>query len=95
MEEKFIPGRLVCSTAGRDRGEFYLVLRLLSPNMVQVVNGEERTILAPKKKNVKHLRPYPQLAGEVAEKISAGQKITDLEIKKALEGLLAGVQARV
>ena len=94
MEEKFIPGRLVCSTAGRDRGKFYLVWHVLSPNLVQVVNGEERTITAPKKKNVKHLQPYPQLAGEVIERINAGQKITDPEIKKVLEKLLAGDQAQ-
>ena len=91
MEEKFIPGRLVCSTAGRDRGKFYLVLHVLSPNLVQVVNGEERTIQVPKKKNIKHLKPYPRLAGEVVEKTNAGQKITDKEIREALERMLAEV----
>ncbi|MEW6424103.1 MAG: KOW domain-containing RNA-binding protein [Bacillota bacterium] len=94
MEGKFVPGRLVCSTAGRDSGKFYLVLNVLSPNMVQVVNGEERTIAAPKKKNVKHLTPYPQLAGAILEKKNTGQKITDLDIKKALEELLAETQVK-
>ncbi len=94
LEEKFVPGRLVCSTAGRDRGKFYLIFNVLNPNMVQVVNGEERKICAPKKKNIKHLKPYPQLAIEIVEKKNAGEKITDLEIKKALEKLLAEAQVQ-
>lgn len=93
-EEKFVPGRLVSSTAGRDSGKYYLILNVLDPKMVEVVNGEQRTVCSPKKKNVKHLKIYPQLASGIREKKNTGQKITDLEIKKALEELLADIQTR-
>ncbi|MGB9904289.1 MAG: KOW domain-containing RNA-binding protein [Desulfotomaculales bacterium] len=91
-EEKFVPGRLVCSTAGRDTGKFYLVYQVIGPTMVQVVNGAERNVRAPKKKNVKHLRPYPQLAPEILEKKNSGRRITDLEVRNALQRLLLEVQ---
>lgn len=93
-EEKFVPGRLVSSTAGRDYGKFYLILSVLSPKMVAVVNGEERPVCSPKKKNIKHLKLYPHLATGITEKKNTGQKITDLEIKKALEEFLAEVQTQ-
>lgn len=92
-EDRFVPGRLVCSTAGRDAGKFYLVYQVVGPTMVQVVNGEERKVQAPKKKNIKHLRPYPQLAGEILEKKSSGRRVTDLEVRNALSRLLTEVQS--
>jgi ribosomal protein L14E/L6E/L27E len=92
MEEKFVPGRLVSSVAGRDAGKFYLVFNKLSPNFVQVVNGRERKLSSPKKKNIKHLKIYPEIAKEIVDKKNAGRKISDLDLKKALEKLLFEIQ---
>lgn len=88
MQYRFTPGRLVSSIAGRDRGKFYLVLDVLGDTRVRVANGVERKVSGPKLKNIKHLMTYPLVAGEIAEKVRTGQKVTDLDIRKALQELL-------
>lgn len=47
-------GRIVCSSAGRDRGE-YMVIINASGEDVYVCNGKDRRRENPKKKNKKHL----------------------------------------
>lgn len=88
MDTRIVPGRLVASTAGRDSGNFYLVLDQPGDNMVRLVNGRERKLADPKKKNIRHIKVYPRLAEEVASKIASGQRINDLDIRKALTLLL-------
>lgn len=89
MENKFVPGRLVCSTAGRDTGKYYLVIDIVNDTMVQVVDGECRKLKSPKKKNIKHLKVYPQLAAEITAKSHSGQRITDLDVRNGLQRLMA------
>jgi len=94
LEEKFVPWQLVCSTAGRDLGKFYFIYDVLEQGMVQVVNGEERKLSSPKKKNIKHLKAYPILATEIINKKNIGQKVTDLDIKKTLERQLPEISIK-
>lgn len=88
MPDYFHPGRLVSSTAGRDRGKFYLILQRVSETRVHLVNGAERKVSSPKLKNIKHLRVYPLVAREIAAKVASGQRVTDLEVRRALQELL-------
>lgn len=81
-------GQLVSSTAGRDAGKFYLVYAILGPAMVQVVNGEGRAVAKPKKKNVKHLRCYPAVAESISARLQRGERVTDDDIRKALQQLI-------
>ncbi len=89
MENKFSPGRLVCSITGRDAGKLYIIIDSLSDTMVQVVDGNIRKLAAPKKKNIKHLMAYSQKSGEIEEKKKSGQRITDLEVRNILQRLMA------
>ncbi len=89
MENKFVPGRLVCSTAGRDSRKFYLVINMVNDTIAQVADGEVRKLKTPKKKNIKHLKVYPQLATEITEKSHSGQRVTDLDIRNGLQRLMA------
>ena len=47
-------GAVVSATAGRERGEIFLIIRD-SGEYAYLVNGKSRTIENPKKKNKKHL----------------------------------------
>lgn len=93
MDEQLSPGQLVVSMAGRDRGKYYLVLEKTVNNMVRVVDGEYRKVSGPKKKNVKHLAPMPQINAEFAEKLKSGRRITDLDVRKALKEMLSADSA--
>lgn len=89
MENKFSPGRLVCSVAGRDTGKVYIIIDILSETMVHVVDGKTRKLAAPKKKNIKHLMAYSQKAGEIEDKKNSGQRLTDLEVRNIMQRLMA------
>ncbi|SHJ06736.1 KOW domain-containing RNA-binding protein [Desulfofundulus thermosubterraneus] len=88
MKDYFTPGRLVSSTAGRDYGKFYLILDRVNETRVRVVNGADRKVSGPKLKNIKHLKVYPLVAGDIAHKVSTGQRVTDLDVRRALKELL-------
>ena len=47
-------GAVVCATAGRERGEIFLILKE-NEDYAYLINGKSRTIENPKKKNKKHL----------------------------------------
>jgi ribosomal protein L14E/L6E/L27E len=89
LEGPLVPGQLVVSVAGRDRGKYYLVLEKTVNNMVLVADGEYRKAAGPKKKNIKHISPLPQIDTEFVEKVKSGRKITDLDVRKALKGMLS------
>ncbi len=52
------PGQLVRSLAGRDKGKHYLVLEKVDHKHVLLVDGRNRPIEWPKKKNIVHLQHY-------------------------------------
>jgi ribosomal protein L14E/L6E/L27E len=80
------PGTLVHSLAGRDAGEFYLVVGISGPNFVFIANGQNRPLSRPKKKNVRHLLFRGQCNAMLAVKISRRQA-DDGEIARELQEL--------
>lgn len=51
-----LSGRIVRSCAGRDKGNFLVVIRS-DDSFVYVADGKERKLSSPKKKSLKHIRP--------------------------------------
>lgn len=94
-ENKFIPGQVVISRAGRDAGRLYIVTGPVGGendwNMVYVVDGQIRKMDRPKIKNVRHLEDTGKVVPEIAQKIATGRKITDQEIRQVLEATLTTV----
>lgn len=88
MEVKAIPGQLVESRSGRDSGRFYLVMEVIGDNYVLVADGSSRRLENPKKKNIKHLNFHSQVAGELAEKLKSGERITNTELSRAVQRLV-------
>ncbi len=91
MQDRWEPGRLVASTAGRDRGRFYLVLGNGPGNRVFVADGEIRKVANPKHKNGKHLRAHPEVSLEINEKVKSGLKVTDLDVQRALKEIITNL----
>ena len=91
-DESVQPGRLVGSVKGRDRGRFYLVIGPADSLFVLVVDGEGRKVDNPKRKNVRHLQFYDSLAGEVAVKVGAGKRVTNMDVRKAIKSLVEALQ---
>lgn len=50
-----VTGRVVKSTAGRDKGKFFVIVSTIDDNHVFIADGHLRKIEKPKKKKLKHL----------------------------------------
>lgn len=80
-------GQLVTSNAGRDEMQVYLVVGIQNHKALLLVNGRERKISNPKRKNIRHVNVLNSIAKGVAEKIQSGIKVTDEEIRQAIQVL--------
>ena len=76
-------GSVVRSKAGRDKGDFFIVLAM-EDNYVYMANGELRKVDQPKKKKLKHLQGTEQVSEFIINKLSQGGKVTNSEVRKAL-----------
>ncbi len=87
---KVHPGQLVSSRAGRDRGVFYLVTRVLNGRMVLVADGGTRTVAAPKRKNISHLILHQAaVPEELRNRLERGERVDDAEIRQAVTAMRA------
>lgn len=77
-------GRLVMSTAGRDKDKIFMILDIIDKQYVYIADGELRTKDRPKRKKLKHLKLYPEVLSGIAEKLKEGKKVFDAEIRSAI-----------
>ncbi|WP_418791441.1 RNA-binding protein [Phosphitispora sp. TUW77] len=80
-------GQLVRSSAGRDKGNIYLVYDLLDEAFVRVIDGVKKKLTNPKRKNIKHLEIFPVKADCIAEKLIKGELVTEKEISETIKTL--------
>ena len=74
---------LVVSTAGRDQGKLYCCLSN-DGRFVMLVNGKDRTLDKPKRKSLRHVRKVLRSETRVAEKLRAGDKVLNSELRRDL-----------
>ena len=67
-----IEGRVVKAKAGRDKDQFFVIVGFSGKEVV-ICNGKRRTLLKPKKKNIKHLAFTSTVL--TAEELSSDKKI--------------------
>ena len=80
-------GQLVTSSAGRDLASVYLVTGIKDNKYLLLANGRDRKYSNPKQNNIRHVNVRKTIAHGVAEKLQAGMKITDEEIRQAISVL--------
>jgi ribosomal protein L14E/L6E/L27E len=76
-------GQIVTSLAGRDTGHPYLVIGITG-KYVFLADGRERSVIKPKKKNIRHVKAYKLNAEALAEKLRSNGNITNEEIRQAI-----------
>jgi large subunit ribosomal protein L14e len=79
-----VPGSLVRSTAGRDLGHCYVLIAVLDERRVLVADGEVRTVVRPKVKNLRHLEVLPQRNEALVQRLAEGQRVRDDEVLQTL-----------
>ena len=84
---------VVVSTAGRDCGEMFYVIRT-DPQFLYLVNGKDRTLEKPKKKKRKHAKKVLRSETRVADKLRNGDKVLNSELRRDLAYLSRELQAK-
>lgn len=85
MDSQFRLAEVVVSTAGRDRGKYYLVVDIEDSQYVKVADGDKKKLKRPKRKNIKHLRATGYVIEEFAIWLSEGKRVRNEDIKKAIK----------
>ena len=74
---------VVISTTGRDKGDFFYVIHM-DPEHLYLANGKDRTLDKPKLKKRKHVQKVLRSETRVAEKLRAGDKVLNSELRRDL-----------
>ena len=82
---------VVLSTAGRDAGELFYVIEA-DDLYLMLVNGKGRKLDKPKRKKRKHANKVLRSETRVAEKLRAGDKVLDSELRRDLAYLSRELQ---
>lgn len=85
LKKDEVIGKVVLSTAGRDKGKYYIIIDVINDNYVLLADGGLRPESKPKKKKLRHLRFTDIIAEEIKGEILSGGKLSNSTIKKFLQ----------
>ena len=77
---------VVRSLCGRDGGRLFVVVGFPKENYVSLADGKLRRIESPKLKKIKHIELVSQNDTKTGEKLRAGEKVTNAELRRFLSG---------
>ena len=83
---------VVVSTAGRDRGQWFYVIQE-EPMYLYLANGKDRTLDKPKRKKRKHIQKVLRSETRVAQKLIAGDKVLNGELRRDLASISREMQS--
>ena len=83
---------VVISTAGRDAGKLFYCIGT-DPVYLALANGKDRTLEKPKRKKRKHVQKVLRSETRVANKLLAGDKVLNSELRRDLAYLSREMQA--
>ena len=79
----FMIADVVISKAGRDAGALYYVIGVDDVYLI-LANGKDRSLEQPKRKKRKHAEKVLRSETRVAEKLRAGDKVLNSELRRDL-----------
>lgn len=80
----FRNGDIVLSKAGRDKGKYFVVLKVVDENFVYIADGDLRKVDNPKLKKCKHLENTEKTSERICEKIRDGVRVTNPDLLREL-----------
>ena len=82
--KKLVPGQIVKSKSGHDKGDVFFVMKVLDDDYVLIADGDRRKSEKPKKKKVKHLQHYNRINEMIAEKLEKNIIVDNIELQREL-----------
>ena len=83
---------VVIATAGRETGKHYYVVGL-DGDFYLLANGKDRSLEKPKRKKRKHAKKVLRSETRVAQKLRAGDKVLNSELRRDLAYLSRELQS--
>ena len=83
---------VVKATAGRDRGKLFYVIGA-DEQFLLLANGKDRPLDRPKRKKCKHVQKVLRSETRVAEKLLAGDKVINSELRRDLAFFVRQMQS--
>ena len=84
MKPEILPGSVVFSKKGRDKGRVFVVLLSLDADFVMIADGDTRKLVRPKKKRRRHLTALPAEHPELIALYEL-KRLKDADLRKALK----------
>ena len=82
---------VVTTIAGRDAGQLFYVTSI-EQEYLYLVNGKDRTLEKPKRKKQKHVQMVLRSETRVAQKLRAGDKVLNGELRRDLASFSRDMQ---
>ena len=83
METDIRISDVLVSNTGRDRGQMFYCVGFDGASVL-LVNGKDRTLEKPKRKNTKHVSKVLRAETRVAGKLRSGDKVLNSELRRDL-----------
>ena len=83
MKEKFDIGDIVLSKAGRDKGNYFVIMSL-DDVFAMICDGNLHKTDSPKRKKLKHLKNTECCSEYIKEKLLEESKVTNKELRRAV-----------
>ena len=83
---------VVVSTAGRDAGQWFYVIDE-DQSYLFLANGKDRQLDKPKRKKRKHVQKVLRSETRVAQKLRAGDKVLNGELRRDLANICQNMQS--
>lgn len=80
-------GQIVKSTAGRDTGQFFIIIHM-DEQYIYLVDGDSRRLETPKKKKKKHVQITHAVALSIADRINNDDKLSNADIRRSLKDFI-------
>ena len=82
---------VVTTIAGRDAGDLFYVIKV-EQDYLYLVNGKDRSLEKPKRKKRKHAQMVLRSETRVAQKLRAGDKVLNGELRRDLASISRDMQ---
>lgn len=80
---RFMAGQMARSSAGHDLGKLYVILEVVGETVL-VVDGINKTLEKPKKKNIRHVRRMNYIDPEIDARLNGTDSLNNEDIRKAI-----------
>ncbi|KXZ39004.1 hypothetical protein SAMN05661008_01731 [Alkalithermobacter thermoalcaliphilus JW-YL-7 = DSM 7308] len=80
-------GQVVISKAGRDKGRYFFVVKLVDDEYLLVADGDLRKIEKPKLKKIRHLKKTNKMSQDLKEAILQNKQINNAFLRSELKRL--------